>query len=80
MRPFLRVTAADRNPARSSPRSRHAQTARMSAAANLTKHNITELAALVKTRLKRMQYRPGLLDGFLVSTGSTSDSSCNPGP
>jgi hypothetical protein len=37
--------------------------------ANLTKHNITELTALVKTRLKRMQYNPGLLAGFLVSTG-----------
>ena len=37
--------------------------------ANLTKHNITELTALVKTRLRRMQYRPGLLEGFLASTG-----------
>ena len=37
--------------------------------ANLTKHTITELTALVKTRLKRMQYRPGLLVGFLTSTG-----------
>ena len=37
--------------------------------ANLTKHTITELTALVKTRLKRMQYRPGLLVGFLASTG-----------
>ena len=37
--------------------------------ANLTKHNINELTALVKTRLKRMQYRPGLLAGFLASTG-----------
>jgi len=37
--------------------------------ANLTKHNIAELTVLVKTRLKRMQYRPGLLDGFLASTG-----------
>jgi hypothetical protein len=36
--------------------------------ANLAKRNITELTALVKTRLKRMQYRPGLLDGFLAST------------
>jgi putative transposase len=27
------------------------------------------LTALVKTRLRRMQYRPGLLDGFLSSTG-----------
>ena len=37
--------------------------------ANLTKHNIAELTALVKTRLQRMQYRPGLLVGFLASTG-----------
>jgi putative transposase len=37
--------------------------------ANLTKHNITELTTLVKTRLRRMQYRPGLLEGFLASTG-----------
>jgi hypothetical protein len=37
--------------------------------ANLTKHNLTELTALVKTRLRRMQYRPGLLDGFLARTG-----------
>jgi len=27
-------------------------------------HNITDLTTLVKTRLRRMQYRPGLLDGF----------------
>src|SRR3954462_6229152 len=37
--------------------------------ANLTKHTLAELTALVKTRLKRMQYRPGLLIGFLASTG-----------
>jgi transposase len=37
--------------------------------ANLTKHTITELTALVKTRLRRMQYRPDLLEGFLASTG-----------
>jgi transposase len=36
---------------------------------NLTKHTITELTALVKTRLKRMQQRPGLPAGFLASTG-----------
>ena len=36
--------------------------------ANLTKHNIDQLTALVKTRLRRMQYRPGLLDGFLAKT------------
>ena len=37
--------------------------------ANLTKHDLAELTALVKTRLKRMQYRPRLLAGFLASTG-----------
>jgi putative transposase len=37
--------------------------------ANLTKHTIAELTALVKTRLKRMQYRPGLITGFIASTG-----------
>ena len=37
--------------------------------ANLTKYGIDQLATLVKTRLKRMQYRPGLIDGFLAKTG-----------
>jgi putative transposase len=37
--------------------------------ANLTKHNISQLTALVRTRLRRMQYRPGLLEGFLAKTG-----------
>jgi len=37
--------------------------------ANLTKHTIAELTALVKTRLKRKQYCPVLLAGFLASTG-----------
>jgi transposase len=36
--------------------------------ANLAKRNLAQLTALVKTRLRRMQYRPGLLDGFLSST------------
>jgi hypothetical protein len=27
----------------------------------LTKHSLEQLTALVKTRLKRMQYRPGLI-------------------
>ena len=36
--------------------------------ANLAKRNLRQLTALVKTRLKRMQYRPGLLDSFLAST------------
>jgi DNA-binding SARP family transcriptional activator len=38
------------------------------ALANLAKRNLAQLTALVKTRLRRMQYRPGLLDGFLAST------------
>ena len=37
--------------------------------ANLTKHTLGELTALVKARLRRMQYRPALLAGFLASTG-----------
>jgi hypothetical protein len=37
--------------------------------ANLAKRNLSQLTALVKTRLRRMQYRPGLLEGFLASTG-----------
>ena len=37
--------------------------------ANLAKRSIGQLTALVKTRLKKMQYRPGLLEGFLASTG-----------
>ncbi len=44
----------------------------------LTKHSIGQLAALVKTRLERMQYRPGLLDGFLASTGLDLTPFCNP--
>ena len=36
--------------------------------ANLTKHDIGQLTALIKTRLRRMQYRPGLLEGFLART------------
>jgi transposase len=37
--------------------------------ANLVKRNLAQLTTLVKTRLRRMQYRPRLLDGFLASTG-----------
>ena len=37
--------------------------------ANLTKHGIDQLTTLVKTQLKRMQYRPGLIEGFLAKTG-----------
>ena len=37
--------------------------------ANLVKQDINQLTALVKTRLRRMQYRPGFLDDFLAKTG-----------
>ncbi len=36
--------------------------------ANLIKHDLSQLTARVKTRLRRMQYRPGLLEGFLAKT------------
>ena len=36
--------------------------------ANLAKRDIGELTGLVRTRLRRMQYRPGLLTGFLAGT------------
>jgi putative transposase len=37
--------------------------------ANLVKQDIGQLTVLVKTRLRRMQYRPGLLGGFMAKTG-----------
>jgi hypothetical protein len=46
--------------------------------ANLAKRNLSQLTALVKTRLKRMQHRPGLLDGFLAGPDSTSHPSVTP--
>ena len=36
--------------------------------ANLTKRDISQLTALVKTRLRRMQYQAGLIEGFLAGT------------
>jgi hypothetical protein len=36
---------------------------------NLTAHGTDQLATLVKTRLKQMQYRPALLNGFVTETG-----------
>jgi putative transposase len=45
--------------------------------ANLVKRNISELTALAKTRLKRMQYRPGLLEGFLTGTRLDLTPFCN---
>jgi len=37
--------------------------------ANLVQHSIDQLAALVTSRLKQMQYRPELIAGFLAKTG-----------
>ena len=48
--------------------------------ANLAKRNIAQLTALVRTRLKRMQYRPSLLDGFLASTRLDLTPFRNPHP
>ena len=45
--------------------------------ANLAKRNLSQLTGLVKTRLKRMQYRPNLLDGFLASTRLDLSPFCN---
>jgi hypothetical protein len=40
--------------------------------------NLAQLTALVKTRLKRMQYGPALLGGFPASTGLDLTPFCNP--
>ncbi|GGY11824.1 hypothetical protein GCM10010510_67150 [Streptomyces anandii JCM 4720] len=37
--------------------------------ADLTKHSLDQLTALVKTRLKRMPYRPRLIEGLITKTG-----------
>jgi transposase len=46
--------------------------------ANLVKRNLSELTAMVKTRLRRMQYRPGLLNNFLIRTRLDLTPLCNP--
>lgn len=40
-----------------------------SSLANLTTQNIGQPTVLVKTRLRQMRHRAGLLDGFLAKTG-----------
>ena len=45
--------------------------------ANLAKHNLSQLTALVKTRLKLMQNRPAFLEGFVVSTALDVSPFCN---
>jgi hypothetical protein len=43
---------------------------------NLAARDVDQLAAIIKNRLKRIQYRPALIDGFLAQTGLT----LQPGP
>jgi len=37
--------------------------------ANLAKHTVDQLTVLVKSRLKRIQYRPSLVTGLVAKTG-----------
>jgi hypothetical protein len=46
--------------------------------ANLAKRNLAQLTVLVKARLRQMQYRPALLEGFLAGTGLDLTPFCNP--
>ena len=43
---------------------------------NLTAADADQLTAIIKNRLKAIQYRPALIDGFLAQTGLTIE----PGP
>ena len=38
---------------------------------NLAARDVDQLAAIIKNRLKRIQYRPALIGGFLAQTGLT---------
>jgi transposase len=38
---------------------------------NLAAANVDQLTAIMKNRLKSIQYRPALIDGFLAQTGLT---------
>lgn len=46
--------------------------------ANLARRDLAQLTALAKTRLRRMQYQPGLIDGFLAGTRLDLSPLCNP--
>jgi hypothetical protein len=46
--------------------------------ANLVRRDLAQLTALAKTRLRRMQYRPGLLEGFLAGARLDLTPFCNP--
>jgi putative transposase len=43
---------------------------------NLAARDVDDLAAIVRNRLKRVQHRPGFIDGFPGQTGLTLE----PGP
>jgi hypothetical protein len=45
--------------------------------ANLAKRDIAQLTALAKTRLRHMQYPPGLVEGFLTGTRLDLTPLCN---
>jgi putative transposase len=38
---------------------------------NLAAADVDRLAAIIRNRLKRIQYRPALIEGFLAQTGLT---------
>ena len=38
---------------------------------NLAASNVDQLTAIIKNRLKSIQYRPGLIEAFLAQTGLT---------
>lgn len=46
--------------------------------ANLVVVALDRLEALVRDRLKRLQYRPDTLDGFMAGTGLTLDNPASP--
>ena len=44
-------------------------------ASNLAVRDVDQLAAIMKNRLKRIQYRPALIEAFLGQAGLTFDPS-----
>ncbi|WP_231591354.1 hypothetical protein [Saccharothrix sp. ST-888] len=46
--------------------------------ANLASVALDKLETLVRNRLKRLQYRPGVLDGFFAGTGLRPDAPTPP--
>jgi hypothetical protein len=47
---------------------------------NLPARTALTLEAAVKNRLKKMQYRHGLIDGYLTGTGLSPPTPTGPGP